>query len=185
MEVLSQQWPWYVSGPLITLVMAMLLFGGKTFGVSSNLRVLCSACGAGKKVDFFRFEWKNQLWNLLFVLGAMIGGFIASNYLNGDITPQLNENTVQYFSELRLSTTDMGLLPQELFSLESMMSLKGMAFLIIGGFFVGFGSRYAGGCTSGHAISGLSNLQLPSLIAVVGFFIGGLVMTHLILPFIL
>lgn len=47
---------------------------------------------------------------------------------------------------------------------------------------MGFGARWAGGCTSGHAISGLSNLQLPSLVAVLGFFAGGLLMTHLLFP---
>ena len=75
-------------------------------------------------------------------------------------------------------------LPAELFSLEQVFTLKGLLILVIGGFLVGFGSRYAGGCTSGHAISGLSNLQLPSLIAVIGFFIGGLIMSFFILPWL-
>jgi uncharacterized membrane protein YedE/YeeE len=54
--------------------------------------------------------------------------------------------------------------------------------MVIGGFLVGFGTRYAGGCTSGHAISGLSNLQFASLIATIGFFAGGLIATHLLYP---
>jgi len=64
------------------------------------------------------------------------------------------------------------------------LSLKGFLVLAFGGLMVGFGSRYAGGCTSGHAISGLSDLQIQSLIAVAGFFIGGLLMTYFVLPLI-
>ena len=76
------------------------------------------------------------------------------------------------------------LVPTEMYNLEAITSLKGLILLIIGGLLVGFGTRYAGGCTSGHAITGLSSLQKPSLIAVIGFFIGGLIMTNFILPII-
>jgi uncharacterized membrane protein YedE/YeeE len=57
--------------------------------------------------------------------------------------------------------------------------------IVVGGFLVGFGTRYAGGCTSGHAIMGLSNLQWPSLVATISFMVGGFIMANLILPFIL
>jgi len=182
-ELMSQAWPWYVSGPLIAMVMFLLLWVGGEFGVSSTLRSMCAIGGAGKKVDFFDFDWKNQIWNLVFVGGAVIGGFIASTYLSDPVALKLSSSTVQDLSALGISFNG-GMAPTELFNWESVMTLKGFLVIVVGGFLVGFGTRYAGGCTSGHAISGLSNLQLPSLIAVIGFFIGGFVMTFLIFPII-
>lgn len=184
LELLKEPWPWYVSGPLIAVVMFLLLFYGKTFGVSSNLRVICSACGAGKKSDFFNFNWKNQAWNLLFVLGGLLGGAIAHYYLPAEAPIGISEKTIEQLQALGVSAAN-DYVPNELFSWESLFTLKGLIVLVGGGFLVGFGTRYAGGCTSGHAITGLSDLQLPSLIAVIGFFIGGLLMTHLLLPYIL
>ena len=180
-------WPWFVSGPLIVLVMFLLLFFGGNFGVSANLRTLCSMCGAGGNCEFFDFNWKNQIWNLVFVLGGVLGGVISHNYLTTDEHVDLNPTTVVALEEqlgFEYNDSSSGLVPAEIFSAEVVQSPKGLAILIIGGLLIGFGTRYAGGCTSGHAISGLSNLQLPSLIAVVGFFIGGLLMTHLLLPLI-
>ncbi len=181
-EFLSQPWPWYVAGPLITLVMLFMLFFGKTFGVSSNLRTICSAAGAGKKIEFFNFDWKANKWNLVFLLGITLGGVLSATLFNNPNDVTIASETVESLQELGIE--NKGLLPMELFGLDSLFSLKGFFFLIIGGFLVGFGARYAGGCTSGHGISGLSNLQLPSLIAVIGFFIGGLTMVHLIFPII-
>lgn len=184
MEYLLKPWPWYVSGPLIATVMLLLVYFGKTFGMSSNLRTLCSIGGAGKYSEFFRFDWKAQKWNLTVVLGAIIGGFIAVNFLSDGSTIALSSATVADLKEFGFTNIGATLLPQEIYSWESILSLKGMSILVIAGFLVGFGTRYAGGCTSGHAITGLSNLQLPSLIAVIGFFIGGLIMTHFLLPLI-
>jgi len=182
MDYILNPWPWYVSGPAIAVVMFLLLYFGKTFGMSSNLRTLCAIGGAGKKVEFFKFNWKAQKWNLVVVVGAIIGGFIATQFLSNPINIELNESTVKDLSELGFQNAGQSLLPAELFSWENVLSLKGFLILAIGGFLVGFGTRYAGGCTSGHAITGLSSLQLPSLIAVIGFFIGGLVMIHFIYP---
>ncbi|MFK7937536.1 MAG: YeeE/YedE family protein [Saprospiraceae bacterium] len=182
-EILSQSWPWYVSGPLIALVMFLLLWAGGEFGVSSNLRTMCAIGGAGKNVSFFKFNWKDQIWNLVFVFGAIVGGFIATTYLSDPAGVQISADTIADLKELGIAF-DGELVPLEYFSWESLLTIKGFLMLVVGGFLVGFGTRWAGGCTSGHAISGLSNLQLPSLIAVIGFFIGGLVMTHLIFPFI-
>lgn len=164
--------------------MAILVFFGKTFGMSSNLRTLCSIGGAGKYSDFFRFDWKAQKWNLTVVLGAIIGGFLAVNFLSDGSAINLSSDTIAELQEFGFSNIGTTLLPQEIYSWENIFTLKGMSILIIAGFLVGFGTRYAGGCTSGHAITGLSNLQLPSLIAVIGFFIGGLIMTHFLLPII-
>lgn len=184
MDVILQPWPWYVSGPLIALVMVILIYFGKTFGMSSNLRTFCTMGGAGKYSDFFRFDWKAQRWNLTVVLGAVIGGFIAVQFLSDGSPIALNPETVSDIHKLGFENVGASLLPDEIYGWDNVSTLKGMAILIGAGFLVGFGTRYAGGCTSGHAITGLSNLQLPSLIAVIGFFIGGLVMTHFLLPLI-
>lgn len=182
MEYILQPWPWYVSGPCIAIVMFLLLFFGKTFGMSSNLKTLCTIGGAGKKTEFFNFDWKSQKWNLVVVLGSIVGGFIGHYLLSNPINIKLSEATVKDLSALGFNNVGKSLLPPELFSWDAVFSIKGILILIIGGFLVGFGTRYAGGCTSGHAITGLSSLQLPSLIAVVGFFLGGLIMIHLIFP---
>jgi uncharacterized membrane protein YedE/YeeE len=182
MEYILQPWPWYLSGPLIGLIMFTLLYFGKTFGMSSNLRTLCAIGGAGKHVDFFKFEWKSQRWNLVVVVGAIVGGFIAYQFLSNPIQIDLSKNTVNDLKPLGFSNIGQSLLPPELFSWDAVYSIKGFLILVVGGFLVGFGTRYAGGCTSGHAITGLSSLQLPSLIAVIGFFIGGLIMINFIYP---
>jgi uncharacterized membrane protein YedE/YeeE len=182
-EWLSQPWPWHVSGVLIALVMLILLRFGKSFGFSANLRTACSALGAGSHVKFFDFNWKNQVWNLLFALGALIGGFIAMQFLASDEPVAISQATIRDLEALGLSAPQ-GFQPTEIFNWQFLMTGKGLLIMLGGGFLVGFGARYAGGCTSGHAISGLSDLQLPSLIAVIGFFIGGLAMTFLFLPLI-
>ena len=181
LEIITAPWPWYVSGFFIALVMFLLLMMGDQFGMSSNLRTLCTMCGIGKKTHFFQFDWKSQKWNLLVALGAIIGGFIAANFLSSTDGVAINSVTVSQLETYGITSSSVSFLPTELFET---FTLKSIVILITGGFLVGFGARYAGGCTSGHAISGLSNLQLPSLIAVVGFFIGGLVMIHLLFPLI-
>ncbi|WP_224483483.1 YeeE/YedE family protein [Robertkochia aurantiaca] len=184
MEAILQPWPWYVTGPLIALVMFLLIWFGREFGMSANLRTMCAMSGAGKKAKFFDYNWKEQKWNLVVVLGAIIGGFIAVFYLSKPIDIDLAADTVAALQSFGWDNIGDSLVPGEIYSADAVMSFKGIAVLVLGGFFVGFGARYAGGCTSGHAISGLSNLQLPSLVAVIGFFIGGLIMTHFILPLI-
>jgi uncharacterized membrane protein YedE/YeeE len=180
MEFLLEPWSWFITGLGISITTLLITLNGKSFGVSANLRTLCTLAGAGKKISFFNFEWKVQKWNLLFLLGTMTGGFIASQYLNSGTTPNINVQTINDLKALGF-TQPNGILPVELFSVNSGSSIM---LLLIGGLLVGFGSRYAGGCTSGHAISGLANLQLPSLIAVIGFFTGGLAMTFIIFPLI-
>lgn len=181
MDWLYNAWPWYVSGPLIAFVMFLLLMVGKKFGMSSNLRTICTICGAGKKNAFFNFNWKAQKWNLIVVLGAIIGGLIASNFLTTNNSVNINPNTVQELKKLGFEDAGRAYAPEKLFNLKN-STPKAISILLIGGLLVGFGARYAGGCTSGHAISGLSNLQLPSLIAVIGFFIGGIIMIFLLFP---
>lgn len=183
MRFITQPWPWYVSGAAIALIMILLNYSRKSFGFSSNLRAICSLLGAGRKVKFFDYNWKAQKWNLMFLLGAMTGGLLSGTLLNNEDALELSYPTIRDLGNLGI-TFDGDLNPSQLFDLAAMTSVKGFLVLFLGGALVGFGSRYAGGCTSGHAISGLSNMQLPSLIAVAGFFIGGLLMTHLLFPLI-
>jgi uncharacterized protein len=182
LEFLQQPWPWYISGPLIGLMVpALLLLGNKPFGLSSSLKHICAMC-APIKVDFFDYNWKEEIWNLVLVTGIAIGGFIAATYLNPTAT--ISDATISDLKALGLSNIQ-GINPSELFNWTSLSTLSGFIFIVVGGFLVGFGTRYADGCTSGHAIMGLSMLNGASLIAVLGFFAGGLAMTHLILPFLL
>lgn len=182
-EFLTQPWSWWFSGLVIVSIMFFLLYFGKSFGFSANLRTICAACGAGKKVKSFDFNWKSQIWNLVFLVGAIIGGFIANQFMSNGDPVILAESTTSDLNALGFSSPT-SIQPDELFSWEALFTLKGFLILSIGGLLVGFGARYAGGCTSGHAISGLSDLQVPSLIAVIGFFIGGLIMTFGIFPLI-
>lgn len=181
LELLRQPWPWWTSGAAIAFIMVSLLYFGKSFGVSSNLRTICTIAGAGKKVKFFDFDWKTQRWNLLFIFGALLGGVISSTLLKNDGPIELAAATIDDLKAIGV-VFEGNLNPAQLFGPDAIFSLKGFLILLVGGVLVGFGSRYAGGCTSGHAISGLTNMQLPSLIAVIGFFIGGLATTYLILP---
>ncbi|MHC5354782.1 YeeE/YedE family protein [Myroides sp. LJL115] len=185
MNWIYEPWPWYIGGIFIATTLILLLLMGKSFGFSSNLRTMCSMMGAGETSDFFKIDWKAQSWNLLFLVGTIIGGFISYHYLSIDQSPvPISQTTIQKLESLGFSDPGSTYVPQELFSSEAWQDPKSIIILLISGLLVGFGSRYAGGCTSGHAISGLSNFQLPSLIAVIGFFIGGLIMVHLLFPLI-
>jgi len=185
LDVLYNPWPWYIAGPIIGLtVPALLLLGGKMFGVSANLRHACAACNFGN-VEFFNYDWKSAgKWNFTFLIGTVIGGFLAGSIFANPEPIALAQSTVTDLQQLGIRDFD-GLVPAGLFSWDMLGTGVGLTVLVIGGFLVGFGARYAGGCTSGHAISGLSDLQIASLIAVVGFFIGGLIMTFWIYPIIL
>ncbi|MCB0497139.1 MAG: YeeE/YedE family protein [Cyclobacteriaceae bacterium] len=184
-EFIQQPWPWWVSGPLIAYVMFSLLYFGKGFGLSTNFKTVCNILGADKLSDFFKFDWRDQIWNLMFIAGAIVGGFIAAHYLTPSQVVDISPKTIADLQAIGIAHPGATYEPPEIFSPENVWSLRSMIFLLLGGFFVGFGTRYANGCTSGHAISGLSNLQKWSLVAVVGFFIGGLAMTHLILPYLM
>lgn len=183
LELIRQPWHWAVAGVLIGLtVPILLLIGNKSFGISSSLRHICAACFPAD-IPFFKYDWKKEAWNLFFVLGIGIGGFIATTLLSNPEPIQISEKTVSALQQLGVH--DFGhLLPADIFSFESLFSLKGLIFIVLGGFLVGFGTRYAGGCTSGHAIMGLSNLQVPSLIATISFMAGGFFMTNVLFPFI-
>ncbi|MFN3489322.1 MAG: YeeE/YedE family protein [Emticicia sp.] len=182
-DFILQPWPWYVAGPLIGLtVPTLLLIGNKSFGISSSLRHVCAACFPAD-IPFFKYDWKKEIWNLIFVWGVFFGGIITTNFLANPSDFVLSEATINDLKALGINDFS-GLMPADLFSVETLFSVKGLIFFVFGGFLVGFGTRYAGGCTSGHAIMGLSNLQVPSLIATCCFMVGGFAMTHLIMPII-
>jgi len=181
MDFIFNSWPWYISGPLISIIMFLLIFNGRTFGVSSNLRTICSVCGAEKLSSFFNIKIKDHLWNLIFIFGSLVGGYIGFNFLSNSNSVEISNDTKLILESYGIKSYENNYMPSELFSLES-LDVNNIFILIAGGFLIGFGTRYAGGCTSGHAITGLSQLQIGSLIAVIGFFIGGLTMIHLIFP---
>ncbi len=187
--LLSGVWPWYVAGPLIGLIVPLLLVvGGKVFGISSNLRHLCAALPLpdAAKPAFLRYNWRRTgAWNLVFALGIVVGGWLATATLGvPDVGSHLSEATRADLGALGLTSLS-GYAPAELFSWHALGAPAGLVMVVLGGFLVGFGARWAGGCTSGHAISGLAALQLPSLVAVIGFFAGGLLITHLVYPVLL
>ena len=184
-DFISQPWPWYVAGPMIALIMFILLFFGREFGISANFRVMCAADGAGDYADFFKFDWASQGWNLMVALGAMFGGYLAATYftpVDGQVA-HVSQAAIMDLQALgfEFEAGKVPLIP-DFYRWEALFTLKGFMVIVVGGFLVGFGARYAGGCTSGHAISGMSALQFGSLVAVIGFFLGGLTMVHLIFP---
>ncbi len=184
MNLLTQPWPWYISGPLIGLMIpALLIIGNKTFGISASLKHICAAC-LPAKIKFFDYDWKAESWNLFFALGILLGGVVAGFFFQNPNAIEISSKTTADLKAMGVNDFS-GYAPKELFNLESLLTLKGFILMVVGGFCVGFGVRYSNGCTSGHSIMGLSNLQLPSLIATVCFFVGGLVMTWFILPLIM
>ncbi|MBX2946427.1 MAG: YeeE/YedE family protein [Cyclobacteriaceae bacterium] len=184
LEFIRQPWPWYVAGALIGLtVPALLLLGNKHFGISSSLRHICAAC-LPANISFFKYNWRREIWNLFFVGGVLLGGLVATQLLSNPDPIQVSVKTVNDLEALNVAV-DNELMPAFIFSFENLFSLKGMVFFVLGGFLVGFGTRYAGGCTSGHSIMGLSTLQWPSLVATCCFMAGGFAMVHLIFPWLM
>jgi hypothetical protein len=160
----------------------LLVFGNKMLGISSSLRHTCAAV-APFNIQFLKYNWKAEMWNIFFVLGILIGGFVGGVLLKTDAPIELSAQTIEDIKALGVNNFD-GLIPAEIFNWENLLTIKGFIILVGGGFLIGFGARYAGGCTSGHAIMGISSLQWPSLVTVIFFFIGGLLMTHVIAPII-
>ena len=184
LELIKQPWPWYVAGPLIGLtVPTLLILGNKSFGISSSLRHICAAC-IPANIPFFKYDWKKELWNLFFVFGILVGGFLATQYLSNHQAILISTNLQTELSKYGVDNYS-NIIPEQLFNWTNLFTLQGFFLMIVGGFLVGFGTRYAGGCTSGHAIMGLSNLQFPSLVATCCFMLGGFIMANLILPYIL
>jgi uncharacterized membrane protein YedE/YeeE len=188
-DFISQPWHWAIGGLMISVIVFLLLYAGERFGISSSFDTLCAMGGAGKKIKHFDFDWKKNSWQLVFVVGAIEGGYLGTSVFQSPEPIQIAADTQASLAalgvQIPLTKADgLGFLPEDIFTFSNLLTMKGFILMIIGGFLVGFGTRYAGGCTSGHAISGMSNLQPASLVATIGFFIGGLIATHLLFPII-
>ena len=184
LEIIKQPWPWYIAGPLIGMTVPLLLIiGNKSFGISSSLRHICAAC-LPANIPFFHYDWKKEAWNLFFVAGIFFGGMVAINFLANPAPVKVNPKLVSELSVYGINDYSQ-LVPVDIMSWSALLTPRGLLLMMGGGFLVGFGTRYAGGCTSGHAIMGLSNLQWPSLVATISFMAGGFIMANIILPFIL
>ncbi len=177
----TDPWPWYVAGPMIGLMVPLLLWvGNHLFGVSSSLRHVCAAtvpCG----LPYFSYDWRKDLWNLWFVAGIAVGGVVAAGWLQGGGPEPLAPAMVERLRSMGL-TGSGDLLPRELFDGSGALGGIGWGLVTVGGFLVGFGARYAGGCTGGHTIAGIATLQRASIIASIAFFVGGLVTARWFLP---
>ena len=184
MKILFEPWPWYVAGPVIGLVVPILLLvGNKRLGISSTLRQICAAC-APAGIPLFSFDWKQDSWNLFLVGGVLLGGVIGGVILANPEPVAISASTASYFNSIGL--TDLtGLMPNQYFNWGALLTMKGFTQMVVGGFLVGFGTRYARGCTSGHGILGLSALQWPSLLATASFFLGGIIFSWLVLPYLI
>jgi uncharacterized membrane protein YedE/YeeE len=147
-----QPWPWWFSGILIGLTVPLLYFlTGQGFGISTSFQQIGAMCSPASKLSYLKdFDRRKGMWTLMFATGIAIGGYVANQFL---------------------SATPVEFLP------ESFMNVGGGIKLFVGGILIGFGTRYAGGCTSGHAITGIANLNWPSLVATIFFFVGGLGVT--------
>lgn len=160
---------------------------GRKFGISSSFEAMCTVGGAGRKIPYFNTDLKGKSWLLFLVIGTFLGGFIASEWLQSPAPVDISESTIAFLQERGLDypssdATERGFIPTSIFNWSNG---AGIIAALFGGFLVGFGARYGRGCTSGHAITGMAHLQLPSLLTVIGFFIGGLITTHLVLPWLL
>jgi uncharacterized membrane protein YedE/YeeE len=180
-ESLYTPWPWYLAGPIVGLMVPLaLLIGNRRWGVSSSLRHVCAVVSPVKP-SYLRYDWKRESWNLFFVAGAVAGGFIAAHWIPNGAVSDVSPRTVQAIEALGFESP-RGIVPQEVFGFSHLASWRGFLMVVVGGFLVGFGTRYANGCTSGHSITGLSLREWPSLVATASFFAGGLITTHMLLP---
>ncbi|MBA2665480.1 MAG: YeeE/YedE family protein [Chloroflexi bacterium] len=182
--LLTQPWPWYVAGPAVGLVVPLLLLlANRPFGLSSNLRHLCAALPM--RGTYFDYDWRRVGgWNLLVFGGIALGGLLGGVVLGDPGPVRVAASTQAHLQALGVVQGD-GLAPAALFGWQAILAGPGLVFGLVGGILIGFGTRWAAGCTSGHAIMGLASGQWPSLVAVIGFFAGGLVTTHLVLPWLL
>ena len=184
MEILKQPWPWYVGGIIIGLIVpALLILGNKHFGISANMRHICAACFPAN-IPYFKYNWKKEIWNFFFVAGILMGSFFAAYFLENPKAIVVDAKLATELAGYGISDFT-GMVPEQLFSFTSLLTMRGLVIMVGGGFLVGFGTRYAGGCTSGHSIMGLSNLQWPSLVATACFMAGGFIMANLLIPVIM
>jgi len=183
LELLRQPWHWSIAGILIGLTVPLLyLIGNKPFGISSSFRHICAAC-LPSNASYFKYDWKKETWNIFFVIGILIGGIVGSTVFANPNPIVIAASTQEQLSQLGVKEFSQ-IVPTDIFSFTGLLTAKGFILIVVGGFLVGFGTRYAGGCTSGHSITGISNFQLSSLIATICFMLGGFITTWVFLPLI-
>jgi uncharacterized protein len=150
---------WALAGAGIAAVtLALLFLLNRRLGISTGFEDLCSLV---LQAPYFRRQTLlgARGWRLPFVAGLLLGG-VLSAVLGGGWQPTWNLGML----DARLGLGHAGKL----------------AWMFAGGLFIGFGTRMAGGCTSGHGIFGLSNLELPSAVSTASFMAGGIVTTQLL-----
>ena len=184
MTILNEPWPWYVAGPIMGLTVPILLIiGNKSLGISSILRHTCAACiPAG--IPFFKYDWKKEVWNIMFVVGIVLGGFIGVKFIPNSSEIVIHEDLKSELKNYGITDYTNSIVPEQIVKWDNLFTLQGFILLIMGGFLVGFGTRYAGGCTSGHVITGISMLQWPSLLATISFMVGGFFAANFLLPLV-
>lgn len=182
LNAIMEPWPWYVAGPALGLgVPLVLILGNRSFGLSGSLRHFCAMTVPGR-AEFFRYDWRRAgAWNLALALGFLAGGLIAAAWLGGGGPVAVSAATTADLAALGVRDFS-GIVPGDLLSWQALLTPAGVVAIVVGGFLVGFGAAWAGGCTSGHGITGLATFQLPSLLAVAAFFAGGILATYLLLP---
>jgi uncharacterized membrane protein YedE/YeeE len=182
---ISQPWPWWVAGPLIGLVIILLQWiDNKPLAASSSYRHVCSAAFPNGIPFLTNYNWKAESWNLFFVAGIAIGGFLTAIILSHPSNIAISNETSQQLQSMGLKDVN-GFAPSQLFSFAALQTFPGITIMVFGGFLIGFGSRYAGGCVSGHCMTGISDLQWTSLLATACIFVGGIFTSYYLLPLIL
>ncbi len=184
LNFISQPLPWYVAGPLIGLVIVLLQWiDNKPLAASASYRHVCAATFPSG-IPFLNYDWKSEIWNLVFVIGIFIGGFLSATFLSHPANIAISTETIQQLHSAGLTDTG-GFAPAQLFSFTALQSVAGIIVMVFGGFLIGFGSRYAGGCVSGHSMTGISDLQWTSVLATACIFAGGIFTAYILLPFII
>lgn len=183
LNILSQPWPWYLAGPLIGLIIILLQWiDNKPLAASSSYRHICAAT-LPSGIKFLNYNWKGEYWNLFFVAGIIAGGMVTGAIHHTHQVTITNE-TIRQLQAAGLTDTS-GFAPAQLFSLAAVQTIAGFLTIVLGGFLIGFGSRYAGGCVSGHSMTGISDLQWTSMLATACIFFGGIFTSYILLPFLI
>jgi len=150
---------WAVGGAGIAFItLLMLAVAGKRLGVSTGFESLCAVV---LKVPYLRRDTlvRSHSWRLLFLGGLVLGGALSAA-LGGGWAPTW---------DLGLFDTHIGWGP-----------VGKLAWIFVGGLFIGFGTRLSGGCTSGHGIFGLSNFEASGLVATLGYMAAGAITTNVV-----
>jgi len=179
----SQPWPWYIAGPLIGLIIILLQWiDNKPLAASSSYRHICAATFPSG-ITFLKYDWKGEIWNLYFVAGIIAGG-VLTGALHQTSQVNITNETIQQLLAAGLTDTS-GFAPAQLFSFAAFQTISGFLIIVLGGFLIGFGSRYAGGCVSGHSMTGISDLQWTSMLGTMCIFLGGIFTSYILLPLLI